>query len=162
LVDDSDYDLVMAHRWFIETTDTPNLIYAATRIWRRGATRRVEIMMHKMLTGWPKTDHIDHNGLNNQRHNLRPATQSQNMMNGRHRRDSRNRFKGIYYNPAHSRKYRAYITLNGKRRSLGWFDDDVSAALAYDAAARELFGPYACLNFPDGHSVLPSNGIAPS
>ncbi len=160
LVDDADYDLVMGHRWRIETTTSPSLFYVVTKIYRPDLARYKMTYMHTLLTGWPMTDHIDHDGLNNQRYNLRPATRAQNMMNKRRQRHSGSRFKGVERLP--SRSYRARIALDGKRLSLGCFDDDVSAALAYDAAALRYFGEFACLNFPDGHSVLPSNGIAPS
>lgn len=160
LVDDGDFDFVMGYRWHIQTTATPGLFYVLTNVHVDG--RRTSRKMHTIITGWPITDHIDGDGLNNQRSNLRPATPGQNSRNSRRRRDSRSQFKGVFHDPSFSRRYRAHIRRDGRLRDLGWFDDEISAALAYDTAARELFGEYARLNFPDAHSNAPSSGIAPS
>jgi len=149
LVDDADYDLVMAYRWHIQTSRTQGLFYALTNVLRPGTARRTSLKMNTLLTGWPRTDHIDHDGLNNQRRNLRPVTDSQNLMNQRVIRGGTSRFKGVFHNPDFSPRYRAYIGLNGNQHWLGWFDDEISAALAYDAAARELFKEYAEPNFPE-------------
>ena len=59
------------------------------------------------------------------------------------------RFKGVFFE-SWTKKWRANIEVDGKKRSLGRFGDEIAAAQAYDEAARELFGEYAWLNFPHG------------
>jgi len=146
LVDDADYDLVMQYRWFLfeaikpgRRTDGP---YAVAEI--EHSVKR----MHTLLTGWPRTDHKDHDGLNNQRHNLRPATNSQNMGNRRPNLGASSKYKGVCWIKK-TAQWRAMIQRDGRPVFLGLFRSEVEAALAYDAAARDVFGEYACLNFPD-------------
>jgi hypothetical protein len=59
------------------------------------------------------------------------------------------KYKGVSWNER-SGKWSANIQKDGKARRLGMFEDEIAAAQAYDEAARELFGEYAWLNFPDG------------
>jgi hypothetical protein len=66
------------------------------------------------------------------------------------------RFKGVTWNKA-SKKWLASIGRDGDRRQIGRFDDEIAAALAYDAAARALFGEHAYLNFPDGVDAFLAN-----
>ena len=149
LIDDADYELVMQHRWNVKEevrNGLPHGPYAMTSIKVEGKTRIV--LMHKMLTGWPRTDHIDHDGLNNQRSNLRPATGSQNQWNSRSGKGT-SKYKGVDWDKK-ARKWRAGIRPSGVRRWLGNFACEEDAARAYDAAALELFGEYACVNFPRG------------
>lgn len=152
LVDDEDYDLLSRHRWFVwefkregRRTNGP---YAVTHIKQAGGGRRC-LFMHKMITGYDRTDHEDHDGLNNQRSNLRPATRSQNGQNSRPNvRRGSSQYKGVYWFGG-QREWRANIRSGGKQVYLGAFSNERDAALAYDAAARELHGRYAVLNLPD-------------
>lgn len=153
LVDDADYDLVMQHRWNVHETSKgpgrcPTGPYAITGTYRNG--RAGTMSMHALLTGYARTDHKNRNGLDNQRHNLRPATPSQNTANNPGKQGRRSRFKGVSWQASRQspRKWRAQIKA-GKFRHLGYFTDEAEAARAYDAAAREAFGEYAYLNFPD-------------
>lgn len=107
-----------------------------------------------------EVDHKNHNGLDNRRENLRVATRQQQMWNTRTHHDTASGFKGVLYRhdlaPGNVRNTRrlwmAYIRMNGKRQSLGHYEDPESAARAHDAAARELHGEFAYLNFPDDGS----------
>jgi hypothetical protein len=91
-------------------------------------------------------DHIDHDGLNDRRSNLRICTQRQNLYNSRPKGRS-SRFKGVCWDKARQR-WVVYIRYGGRNRFIGQFADEIEAAKAYDRAAASLFGEYAYLNFP--------------
>lgn len=150
LVDDADYDLVIPHRWTVREIIQPGKPaigpYALGAIKRDGRWRTV--LMHSLITGWPRVDHEDHNGLNNQRYNLRDVTHGQNMMNRKPNAGNSSRYKGVGW-AAYAGKWRAGIRADGRRISLGLYTSEEDAALAYDAAARIYHGEFAYLNFPD-------------
>jgi hypothetical protein len=95
----------------------------------------------------PNADHIDGNGLNNTRANLRLCSHSENIRNQRLRVSDvkRSRFKGVTFYPDTGR-WKAVIHHNKVRYSLGIFEIEEEAARAYDAAARERFGEFARTN----------------
>lgn len=104
--------------------------------------------MHREILGITDsrdTDHRDNNGLNNQRYNIRPATRVENRRN-QPKRGGNSRFKGVCWHKRDHR-WRSQITVNGRVQHLGYFTDDVMAALAYDDAARQHFGEFALTNF---------------
>jgi hypothetical protein len=151
LVDDGDYDTASAHRWRVKESTRPGggVVgpYVRTEIRLPGGQRRT-IYLHTLLTGWARVDHRNGDPLDNQRHNLREATNAQNG----HNRSPDDRamasgFKGVTWD-RQRRKWRARIMANGARRSLGHFADEAVAARAYDEAASELHGEFARLNFP--------------
>ncbi len=108
--------------------------------------RRDTISMHQMICG-KGADHIDGDGLNNTRSNLRLATSRQNSCNRGANKNSASGFKGVtWYKPR--RKWRARIGLDGRKLHLGLFTNAEDAAMAYDAAARELHGEFARTNYP--------------
>ena len=149
VVDEADYGLVeAAGPWHLSICD--GKWYARRPV--RGGDGSVRWQgMHTFLTGWPLVDHIDGDGLNNRRSNLRPATPSQNNANRRKSRQNTSGFKGVSYYHRTSR-WRAYVGVDGKAIHLGYFDTAIDAARAYDAAALEHFGEFARINFPEGDS----------
>jgi len=93
-------------------------------------------------------DHINHNGLDNRKANLRPATRAQNNYNRqRQRNKTSTEYKGISWRKDR-KKWVAEIRVDYKGICLGYFDDEIGAARAYDSAARIFQGEYAELNFP--------------
>lgn len=150
LVDDEDYELVMAHRWYVDQGNHgPRRAlsgpYAMTNIVRSDG-RRTTLRMHRLITGWPKTDHINQDGLDNRRSNLRPASKSQNAANQRPRRGCVSPYKGVCWD-RRRRKWTAQIKASGRHIYLGLFITEDDAARAYDAAAIAAWGEYACINF---------------
>lgn len=151
LVDDEDYDLVMQHRWRVYEKTGPgrrrtNGPYAWTAI-RRSDGRRTFPYMHSLITGYLRTDHVNGDGLDNTRGNLRPATNSQNGANQRPVEGCTSRYKGVCWHQG--RSWLAQIKVDGHHRNLGYFADEDEAARAYDASALAAWGTYARLNFPE-------------
>ncbi|MBM0275132.1 AP2 domain-containing protein [Micromonospora tarensis] len=142
LVDDEDAELVLPFTWRAESRG--EVLYAVRTV---PAGSPVSRYMHKLLTGYDRTDHANGNGLDNRRANLRRATHAQNASNMVAHRDSASRFKGVTWH-AQRRRWTARIASAGRYLYLGLFDDDEAAARAYDERARELFGEFAAVNFP--------------
>lgn len=107
------------------------------------AHRIVWAMCHKR---WPSgvIDHIDGNGLNNRIANLRECTNGQNMRNRKLNCNTKSGFKGVHLFT--DGVWRARVSLDGKKHSLGLFKTAKDAATAYDAAAIRLHGPFARTN----------------
>ena len=107
------------------------------------------VLLHRLIMQAPKgmlVDHIDRNGLNNKRSNLRLCTKKQNRANGKPWKPAASGYRGVYWS---GRKWFAAISQNGhKIKSLGQFESKELAARAYDAAAWERWGEFASLNFP--------------
>jgi hypothetical protein len=111
--------------------------------------------MHRFILDAPRgtyVDHINGDGLDNRRCNLRIVDITQNNQNASKRRKYKgrptsSRFKGVYWSEV-AGKWRAVIRHQKKRHWLGMFSAEEDAAMAYDKKARELHGAYARLNFP--------------
>lgn len=102
------------------------------------------VYLHRAIMGKPShldVDHIDCNGLNNRRSNLRLATVAQNQHNSRRAVDNTSGFKGVYWSAA-KRKWRARISDNGQRLHLGHFGCPTAAAVAYAKASATLHGQF--------------------
>lgn len=93
-------------------------------------------------SGW--MDHADRDRKNNRISNLRIATPSDNARNVSSH--GRSRFLGVYWNKK-DKRWQAQIWIDGRRRNLGQFLDEETAAKSYDAAARTAHGDFANLNF---------------
>ncbi len=149
LVDDADLDLVAAYRWRVleqvRSNGTTVGPYATATIptGKRGGRK---VLMHTLILGAKRIDHANGDGLDNQRGNLRPCTQSQNMANRAGNRSASSRFKGVCWHSP-SRLWSARIKKDGKVTGLGYFRDEADAVRAYDVAATALFGEFARFNF---------------
>jgi len=150
LVDDCDYEYLMESKWRFARRGHQRTGYA--RFKQTVGGKRHWVHMHRLVAErsglaveGKQIDHVDGNGLNNCRNNLRVATESQNKANLRRRRDNTSGYKGVSCN-RQTGKFRAYITVAGHRRHLKYFDDPREAARAYNGAALKHFGEFACLN----------------
>ena len=151
VVDDEDLDRVLAAgAWCAHVPQHKRTAYAV-RAHARASGRRSLLGLHNFITGLPFVDHMNGDGLDNRRANLRSATKSQNAMNSRRRSDNTSGFKGVSLTTSTGR-WRALIVIGGRRRHLGYFEHAADAARAYDRAALDLFGDFARLNFPENAS----------
>lgn len=142
-VDDEDYDALIKFSWRADEV-RPGYWYAVT------GTKRV--YMHRLLLRAPKgkqVDHKDHDGLNNQRSNIRLCTDAQNQGNRRLDKDNTSGYKGVHWHPS-NKKWIAVIG-KGPQKHIGSYDSPEEAARAYDKAALKRWGEFAKLNFgPNG------------
>lgn len=134
IVDDKDYEYLSQFKWHWKSNN-----YAARESSRKTIFMHREIMKPQdgMLI-----DHIDGNGLNNQRNNLRICNKSQNGMNRQN--NTGRQFKGVY--PV-GKKFVARIQVDGENKYIGTYETQDEAARAYDRAAIDLFGRFAKTNF---------------
>lgn len=143
IVDDDDYDWLVKYKWHCRKAK--NHFYAF-----RAAGCNI-VAMHRQIMNAPKSlvvDHIDSNGLNNRKSNLRLCTQAQNLHNKRPQRGKiYSKYKGITWEKR-TNKFRAGICKSGAAYHLGYFVDEIEAAISYDRMAEQLFGEFAYLNFP--------------
>lgn len=149
LVDDEDFDRVIEFRWSFSRRRSANG-YAVSAV---GTGRNV--FMHRFILqpSDPSiiVDHINGNGLDNRRSNLRLATHSQNHANCGRRRHNTSGFKGVHFTKRRSHlecPWAAYLGALKKSRFLGYFTTAEDAARAYDTAAEAFYGEFAKLNFP--------------
>lgn len=151
LVDDEDYKRVSKYKWCLVDQRKKGRVYA------KGYAAGKIVLMHRIILGVTdsamKVDHKDGNGLNNQRSNLRICTNSQNQMNAKKRRGGTSKYKGVSWNSQYS-KFRVVLDVDSKQYYIGRYTDELEAALAYDAAAREHFGEFALCNFPQKIPML--------
>lgn len=149
LVDDEDFELI--NRWKWRTQAGVNSFYAVREVSRNG--RRTNVLMHRVILKCDRAtqvDHINHDGLDNRRRNLRKASNTENHWN-QIKRSHRNGlptksfYKGVVFCLT-TNLWRARIQAHGKQNCLGRFDDEKTAAKAYNAAAVRLHGRFAYLN----------------
>lgn len=136
-----DLRFVYMYNWYYSTRG-----YAETNC---RATRK-NLKMHRLIMQPPTgmvIDHINSDPLDNRRDNLRICTQTENARNSKHQQRTKSGLRGVYWSNK-DRKWTARINTGGKFRSLGYFNNKIDAAVAFDTAARELYGTYAKLNFP--------------
>lgn len=141
LVDAADAASVRAHKWFAVMPSAKSHRWYAARV-----VNGVRVFMHRVIAQTPSglfTDHINGNGLDNRRSNLRTCTLSQNQCNKCVGRGS-NRYRGV--RRAGPNRFSAVIQKNGRSKYLGSFLTETDAARAYNAAAIELHGEFATLN----------------
>lgn len=141
LVDDEDFEILSKYKWYLLKAKHTN--YATRVEYKDGFKKRFS--MHTMISGYKITDHINHNGLDNRKENLRDCTKRQNNCNRVKNKRSFSSYKGV------SKRYNMFISLiriKGKLKYLGQFETEIEAAKVYDSAANYYFGQFACLNFP--------------
>lgn len=138
IVDDDDYPMLVKHNW--HALKSRGTYYARRKI----GTNKL-IQMHRLILNADITQQIDHingNGLDNRKNNMRLCTHAQNNMN-KNKIWSKSGFKGVTLN---HHKWSARITVNNKIKYLGRYKNIKDAARAYDLAAIKFFGNFAKTN----------------
>lgn len=145
IIDAVDVDRVSQYRWITQ-------LHEGDRAYAVGTVNSRLVKMHRIITGAPDglhVDHIDGNGLNNRRENLRLCKHSENAKNQRINSRNTSGYTGVVRHSRNEGKWIAKITADGVNYYVGTFDTAEEAARARDKKAREVHGEFARLNFPD-------------
>lgn len=157
LVDADNYGWLMKWWWCTQLSRAGN--YYAMRLQIINGKKR-QVRMHRVILGLTMDDgicidHINGNGWDNRRENLRIATPMLNARNVvRKRTDNKSGYRGVYLYrnknwDTHGKEiWKTQININGKRISVGYFNSPVLAAIAYDNAVIKHWGTGFPLNFP--------------
>jgi len=149
LVDDEDFGAVSKYHWNIVNPSISRTMYAQRYIVINGS--KGSVIMHREIMQVDHGSEIDHrngNGLDNQKHNLRICTHQQNLQNRQRNRNNKSGYKGVRWSKRINR-WRVRIGTYPKRRCGGSYTCLIKAAQAYDRLAKEMYGEFAWLNFPE-------------
>lgn len=138
IIDAADVPLIEGVAWSASST-TRKHRYAVRSIVQNGV--RTNLQMHRIIMGAPadmSVDHINGDGLDNRRANLRLCTHAENMLN--RRTSNKLGAKGVH---KHGRQFYATVERAGVKVRRGPFATIEEAANAYTEAARELHGEFA-------------------
>jgi hypothetical protein len=141
LIDDEDWEKVSKYKWHL-SKQSQGLLYAQTFIYKNG--KKIPLKLHRLIMNCPKNkeiDHIDGNGLNNQKSNLRICTHAENMKNSKKRKDNSSGFKGIHF-IKQNKRWQARIQVNRKRMPLGCYKTPELAYQAYCKASKKYHGEF--------------------
>ena len=151
-VDPADYEQLRKYEWFVGKRRNGGSFYAGAYVTDSKTGKEKIIFMHREIIEVHKkmvVDHINNDGMDNRRANLRRATHSQNMCNRKKRSGAHtSRHKGVYWDKE-KRKWIAHIGFMGRNMHLGCFYSEIEAAKARDRAAKKYHGEFAYLNFPE-------------
>lgn len=147
VVDNEDYSYLRQFKW--SATKKGNSYYVSRNVRvMSGFGGQVQVFMHRAILNALKgqeVDHVDGDGLNNQRYNLRFCTRRGNISNQSGHSNRVSKYKGVYWDK-NARKWHAQIKTNGKQKYLGLFVNEIDAAKAYNKAALTAFGEFANIN----------------
>jgi hypothetical protein len=140
IVDPEDYERIKDVTWSVSTIGNTQYLMSRKMVGRKIAYT----LLHRLIMGASPdqlVDHINGDGLDNRKGNLRIATKSQNAMNAKLRSDNTTGFKGVCYIPKRNR-YSARIHANGKKYASAFYRTALEAAMAYKDMATSLHGEF--------------------
>lgn len=146
LVDNSDYEWLNNFKWYPDKSGDKN--FYVVRNSKDCNGKHKKIRMHQEIMGTPRgmeTDHIDGNGLNNQRKNLRICTRSQNQHNRGKYKCNTSGYKGVSWHKV-KKKWSANIGVNGKLIFIGDYFTIEQAYKAYCMACQEYHKDFSKFN----------------
>ena len=150
LVDDEDFERLSQFTWYAKPSGKRGNYYAYRSVGCYENYRK--IIMHREILPPPQgyfIDHINGNGLDNQKANLRVCTMSENMHNRVKNKNNKSGYKGVCaVKGLRDRQWITQIVVGGKKIRVGYYNDLLEAAHAYDEAAYKYFGEFANVNFP--------------
>jgi hypothetical protein len=138
IVDDDDYKELNQYNWCAyKGRYTHYVVRGSNKLGKN-------IPIHRQIMNPPdnmQVDHINGNGLDNRKENLRICKISQNIFNGKLRKNNTSGFKGVTYDKK-NKKWYSQITVNRKHKFLGRFTDINDAKESYIKAAKDYFGEF--------------------
>ena len=143
IVDDEDYERAIAYKWHV-SAGYKEIKYARTNI--KIGRQRTTLSLHRFILQThedQEVDHINGDGLDNRKSNLRLCTHGQNQQNCRSFKNVKSKYKGVF--PIGD-KWTAHIYFNKKLRHLGYYCSENEAAKIYNLFAIKYFGQFARLN----------------
>jgi len=141
LVDDEDFERLNQFKWFANKNGRT---YYARRTPNING-KKISILMHQLIINSSEIDHLNGNGVDNQRSNLRSCTHKENSRNKRKNKNAYSIYKGVSFMKS-NKKWGSRIKCDYKSIHLGFFILEIDAAKAYNNKAIELFGKFANLN----------------
>lgn len=136
-LDKEDLCLLDHYTWYIHKSGKKRYL----RGYKKNCRQDGLVYMHRLILGFPgEVDHINGNGLDNRRCNLRSCNRSQNNAN---RFDDGS--KGVHFENS-TKRFRAIIHYNKKRINIGRFNTFTEAKNAYNTKSKELFGRFSCIS----------------
>ena len=149
-IDDIDYDIISKYKWSLVSGKYARAVVYDIGRGENGKLKQRIIKMHRLITGAKQEDVVDHingDGLDNRRSNIRICDRTQNQGNRYVQKNSKSQIKGVEMRVRKSGvSWIAYIVKGCKKKSLGSYRDKNDAARAYNEAALEYFGDFAKLN----------------
>lgn len=146
LIHEEDYNFISKYTLYVRYVRRQDNFYALTCI------KSKTVPLHRIIIQEDienkEVDHINMDGLDNRRCNLRIVTRQQNSFNQRKRVNTTSKFRGVYKRyDTKSNPYRVCITKNNITCNFGQYKTELEAALVYDREVVKLFGQFATLNF---------------
>ena len=142
IIDKEDIPLVEGHLW----NEDGGYAVRSGKKYGNGKQR-----MHRVILGLTDksmiADHINNNGLDNRKLNLRSCSRNQNAKNRSAKKNGASKYLGVSFRKKVTDRWVAHIYINGKNKNLGSYDTQEEAAIAYDKMAKIIHGEFANLNF---------------
>lgn len=153
-LDDVDYHYIKEYNWYLAKGHKTFYLRCPKQIKYKKTTLHLHRLILNVKNG-EIPDHIDGNGLNNRRSNLRIATNAQNVWNKKINCNNKLGIKGVHLHGCG--RYRVCIFKDGKQIQGGYFEDKIEAAKKYNELAIKHFGEFAKLNTIPNVKTVPYN-----